>query len=84
VLRYTEGRYRSSPLPWQFSAAAAITGTPVSRIEVSKRGARYEVVVNGEAAGSFTDGTGLAVDRIGVFVDGAQSVVFRKIVVTAP
>jgi hypothetical protein len=84
ALRYTEGRYRSSPLPWQFSAAAAITGTPVSRIEVSKRGTRYEVVVNGEAAGSFTDGTGLAVDRIGVFVDGAQSVVFRKIVVTAP
>jgi hypothetical protein len=84
VLRYTEGRYRSSPLPWQFSAAAAITGTPVSRIEVSKRGARYALVVNGEAAGSFTDGTGLAVDRIGVFADSAQSVVFRKIVVTTP
>ena len=84
VTRFTDGKSVSAPLAWQYSAAAAITGTPVSKIEVSKRGARYELIVNGEAAGSFTDGTGLAVDRIGVFVDGAQSVVFRKIVVTAP
>jgi hypothetical protein len=84
VLRYTDGRFRSAPLPSDYSAAAAITGTTVTRIEVSKRGARYEVTVNGEAVGGFTDDTGLEVDRVGVFVDGAQSVVFRKIIVTAP
>jgi hypothetical protein len=84
VTRFADGRRQSTPLPWEYSEAAAITGTPVARITVSKRGARYELSVNGEAVGGFTDGTGLAVDRVGVLVDGAQSVVFRKIIVTAP
>jgi len=84
ALRYAEGRKQPAPLPWAYGAAPAITGTPVARIEVSKRGARYELAVNGEAVGGFTDGTGSAVSRLGVFVDGAQSVVFRKIIVAAP
>jgi hypothetical protein len=84
VLRFTDGRSRSIPLPWSYGAAAAITGTPVTRIEVAKRGSRYEIAVNGEAVGGFNDGTGLEVTHLGVFADGAQSVVFRKIVVSAP
>ncbi|OHD75069.1 MAG: hypothetical protein A2177_09995 [Spirochaetes bacterium RBG_13_68_11] len=84
VLRFTDGRNLSAPLPWAYGAAAAITGTPVTRIEVAKRGTRYELAVNGEAVGDFTDGTGLAVTHLGAFVDDAQSVVFRKIIVTAP
>ena len=84
VVRFTDGRRRSTPLPWQYAAAPAITGTPVTRIGISKRGARYEVTVNGEVAGGFVDETGLVVDRVGVFVDGAQSVVFRKIVLFSP
>jgi hypothetical protein len=84
ALRFTDGRNLSAPLPWVYGAAAAITGTPVARIAVSKRGTRYELAVNGEAVGGFTDGSGLTVSHLGVFVDGAQSVVFRKIVVTAP
>jgi hypothetical protein len=84
VLRITGGRSLPAPLPWAYGAAAAITGTPVTRIEVAKRGSRYEITINGEAVGGFTDGTGLAVTHLGVFVDDAQSVVFRKIIVTAP
>lgn len=84
VIRFTDGRRRSAPMPWQYAAAPAITGTPVTRIGISKRGARYAIAVNGDDAGGFVDETGLAVDRIGVFVDGAQSVVFRKIVLSAP
>jgi len=84
VSRFTDGRHRADPLPRRYAAAPAITGTPVTRIEVTRRGARYELAVNGAAVGGFTDDTGLAVDRLGVFVDGEQSVVFRKIIVTAP
>jgi hypothetical protein len=84
AVRFTNGREASAPLPWTSVAAAAITGTPVTRIEVAKRGSRYEVTVNGEPVGAFDDGTGLAVTHLGVFADGEQSVVFRKIVVTAP
>lgn len=84
VLRFTDGRNLSAPLPWNYIAAAAITGTPVTRIEVTKRGTRFQLAVNGEAVGGFTDGTGLTVDKVGVFVDDAQSVVFRKIIVTEP
>jgi hypothetical protein len=83
AVRFINGREASAPLPWTSVAAAAITGTPVTRIEVAKRGSRYEVTVNGEPVGAFDDGTGLAVTHLGVFVDDAQSVVFRKIVVTA-
>ncbi|MCX7028534.1 MAG: HEAT repeat domain-containing protein [Spirochaetes bacterium] len=82
--RFTDGRYRSAHMPWKTSAAAAITGTTVTRFEVLKRGARYEVVVNGEEVGGFTDEIRLAVTHVGVFVDDLQSVVFRKIVVTVP
>jgi hypothetical protein len=71
-------------MPRRYAAAPAITGTPVTRIEVTKRGIRYDLAVNGEPVGGFVDDTGLVVDRVGVFVDGAQSIVFRKIVVTAP
>jgi hypothetical protein len=84
VLRYADGRSLPDALAWAYGAAPAITGTPVSRIQVTKRGARYELAVNGEAVGGFTDATGPAISRLGVFVDGAQSVVFRKIIVTAP
>jgi hypothetical protein len=84
VTRYTDGRHVSEPLPWTASSTATISGIPVTRIEVSKRGARYKVTVNGEVVGGFTDDTGLEVDRVGVLVDGAQSVVFRRIVVAAP
>jgi len=84
ALRYAEGRSLPALLPWAYGAAPAITGTPVTRIEVSKRGSWYRLTLNGEAAGSFTDTTGLPVSRLGVFVDGDQSVVFRKIIVTAP
>lgn len=84
VTRNVDGRRVATLLPWNGSAAPAITGTPVCRIEVGKRGTRYTVTVNGEPVGSFVDGSGLAVDRVGVFVDGAQSVVFRKIVVAVP
>lgn len=84
VIRIVDGRERSTDLPWRFGAAAAITGTPVARIGVAKRGVRYELTVNGEAIGGFRDDDGMAVERVGVFVDGAQSVVFRKIVVAAP
>ena len=68
----------------RFVTSIFATGTPVTRIEVTKRGTRYELAVNGETVGGFTDGTGLAVTHLGVFVDDAQSVVFRKIIVTAP
>jgi hypothetical protein len=84
VARFTDGSHVSDLLPWTTSATAAISGIPVTRIEVSKRGASYEIVVNGEAVGGFTDGARLEIDRVGVFVDGKQSVLFRKIVVTAP
>jgi hypothetical protein len=84
VTRVADGRRAATPLPWTAAAAPAITGTTISRIGVGKRGARYAVTVNGEPVGSFVDGSGLELDRVGVFVDGAQSVVFRKIVVAAP
>ncbi len=84
VTRFTDGKRVATPLPRNPSAAPAITGTPVTRIEVTKRGARYQVAVNGEAVGGFTDSTGLEIARLGVLVDGEQSVVFRKIVVTSP
>jgi hypothetical protein len=84
VIRFISGKQASAPLPGNTSAAAAITGTTVTRIEVVKRGARFAVTVNGEDIGGFTDGTGLEVTHVGVFADGEQAVVFRKIVVTAP
>jgi hypothetical protein len=84
VTRIVDGRRVATPLPWTTSAAPAITGTTIARIGVQKRGARYAVTVNGEPVGSLVDGSGLTVDRVGVFVDGAQSVVFRKIVVAVP
>ncbi len=84
VTMTVDGRRAATPLPWNTSVVPAITGTTVARIEVAKRGTRYAVTVNGEAVGGFVDGSRLAVDRLGVLVDGAQSVVFRKIVVAAP
>ena len=84
VTRVADGRRAATPLPGNASAAPAITGTTISRIDVEKRGTRYTVTVNGEPVGSFVDGSDLAVDRLGVFVDGAQSVVFRKIIAAAP
>jgi hypothetical protein len=84
VTKIIDGRRMATPLPLTAAAAPAITGTTIARIGVEKRGARYAVTVNGEPAGGFVDGSGLEVDRVGVFVDGAQSVVFRKIVVAAP
>lgn len=84
ALRYADGRSLPALLPWAYGAAPAITGTPVTRIEVAKRGSRYRFTVNGEAAGSFTDAASFPVSHLGVFVDGDQSVVFRKIIVTAP
>jgi hypothetical protein len=84
VIRFIGGRQASAPLPGNASAAAAITGTTVTRIEVVKRGARFEVTANGEDAGGFSDTNSLGITHLGVFADGEQAVVFRKIVVTAP
>jgi hypothetical protein len=84
VTRIVDGRRVATPLPWTASAAPAISGTTIARIGVEKRGVRYAVTINGEPVGGFVDSSSLAVDRVGVFVDGAQSVVFRKIVVAAP
>jgi hypothetical protein len=84
IARFTDGAYRSTPVPWKTFAAAAIDRAPLTRIVVSKRGDRYEMSVNGTPVGGFTDETSLAVTHLGVFVDDVQSVVFRKIVALAP
>jgi hypothetical protein len=73
-----------SPLPWTNAASIAIAASPITRLEVSKRGAEYGFRVNGVLVGSFTDTRGLAVSNIGIFTSGVQSVLFHKIIVTAP
>lgn len=86
VLSLKDGALASgpSPVPWTDAASAQIVARPVTRIEVRKRGADYSLSVNGIPAGGFSDESRLAIGRIGVYLSGAQSVVFHKIVVTAP
>jgi hypothetical protein len=83
VLAFRGGSLRSTPIEWRQDLSDEIRGSEVVRIGVSRRRADYTMTVNGKPVGTFTD-KDMRSGLVGLFLNGRQTVVYRKLVVFQP